>query len=156
MAFELFIYRKDRFESSVRIHHKNIEKEKETVNVYKHQRDEQVAQISKKITEDMKLEERRAVVIKEPPTPEISEDEVESLEDSSEEVEDLDEELPEMTEEMLNEVNNALRGQPTNEVLTQGFRLQLTRKDMATLQGLNWLNDEVRTNLWGRFKSVCL
>lgn len=104
----------------------------------------------------MKIAERRAAVIEEPPTPEISEDEVESLEESSEEEEDEDEELPEMTEEMLNEVNNALRGQPSNEVLTEGFRLRLTRKDMTTLQGLNWLNDEVRTNLWGHFTSVRL
>ncbi|XP_033640000.1 sentrin-specific protease 1-like isoform X1 [Asterias rubens] len=130
---------KDRFESSVRLHDKNVEKERATVNVYKHQRDEQVAQISKKITEDMKIAERRAAVIEEPPTPEISEEE--SLDESSEEEEE--DELPEMTEEMLNEVNNALKGQPTNEVLTEGFRLRLTRKDMATLQGLNWLNDEI-------------
>ena len=95
------------------------------------------------MTEAMKIAERRAAVIEEPPTPEISEEE--SLDESSEEEEE--DELPEMTEEMLNEVNNALKGQPTNEVLTEGFRLRLTRKDMATLQGLNWLNDEVRV-LW--------
>ena len=40
-------------------------------------------------------------------------------------------------------VNNALRPHPGGEVLSEGFRLQITRSDMATLAGLNWLNDEV-------------
>ncbi|ELU10988.1 hypothetical protein CAPTEDRAFT_224463 [Capitella teleta] len=32
---------------------------------------------------------------------------------------------------------------PEAEVLVEGFRLQLNRKDISTLAGLNWLNDEV-------------
>ena len=100
----------------------------------------------------MKIAERRAAVIEEPPTPEVSEEEEddeeeseeeESEEEELEEVED-EEELPEITREMINDINNALRGQPSNEVLTERFRIRLTRKDMNTLQGLNWLNDEVR------------
>ena len=40
-------------------------------------------------------------------------------------------------------INKALRGQPAGEVLVEGYRLQITRGDIATLAGLNWLNDEV-------------
>lgn len=40
-------------------------------------------------------------------------------------------------------INKALRGQPAHEVLVEGYRLQITRGDIATLAGLNWLNDEV-------------
>ena len=30
-----------------------------------------------------------------------------------------------------------------NNVLSEGFRLKITRQDMATLANQNWLNDEV-------------
>ncbi|XP_042348412.1 sentrin-specific protease 1 [Plectropomus leopardus] len=51
-------------------------------------------------------------------------------------------EFPELTEEMEAEVNRALRG-AHHEVLSEGFGLSLTRKDLQTLSNLNWLNDEV-------------
>ncbi|XP_059190045.1 sentrin-specific protease 1 isoform X2 [Centropristis striata] len=51
-------------------------------------------------------------------------------------------EFPEMTEEMESEVNKALR-RGNHEVLSEGFGLSLTRKDLQTLSNLNWLNDEV-------------
>lgn len=43
-------------------------------------------------------------------------------------------------------VDNALRPHPGGEVLSEAFRLQITRKDIATLAGLNWLNDEASEN----------
>lgn len=52
-------------------------------------------------------------------------------------------EFPELTEAMENEVNKALRGGSQDEVLSEGFRLTITRKDLQTLSHLNWLNDEV-------------
>uniref|UniRef100_A0A3Q3F1X1 SUMO specific peptidase 1 n=1 Tax=Labrus bergylta TaxID=56723 RepID=A0A3Q3F1X1_9LABR len=52
-------------------------------------------------------------------------------------------EFPEMTEEMEAEINKALRGGGSHEVLSEGFGLSLTRKDLQTLSNLNWLNDEV-------------
>ncbi|TRY54301.1 hypothetical protein DNTS_021281 [Danionella cerebrum] len=52
-------------------------------------------------------------------------------------------EFPELTEEMQNAVNRALRGGSQDEVLSEGFRLTITRKDLQTLSHLNWLNDEV-------------
>ena len=41
------------------------------------------------------------------------------------------------------EVNRVLRGGSPHEVLSEGFGLSLTRKDLSTLSNLNWLNDEV-------------
>ncbi|EEC03135.1 sentrin/sumo-specific protease, putative [Ixodes scapularis] len=51
--------------------------------------------------------------------------------------------LPELTAEMEAAIENALRPTPPDEVLVKGFKLLVTRKDMETLAGLNWLNDEV-------------
>ncbi|XP_075952149.1 sentrin-specific protease 1 isoform X1 [Anarhichas minor] len=51
-------------------------------------------------------------------------------------------EFPDFTEEMEAEVNKGLRG-GNHEVLSEGFGLSLTRKDLQTLSNLNWLNDEV-------------
>ncbi|KAI3357438.1 hypothetical protein L3Q82_015871 [Scortum barcoo] len=51
-------------------------------------------------------------------------------------------EFPELTEEMDAEVNRAVRGGSSHEVLSEGFGLSLTRKDLQTLSNLNWLNDE--------------
>ncbi|ENN80362.1 sentrin-specific protease 1 [Dendroctonus ponderosae] len=55
---------------------------------------------------------------------------------------DADSELPELTDEQLRMVDRAFRG-PPNEVLAQKFNLNITRRDLMTLSGLNWLNDEV-------------
>lgn len=52
-------------------------------------------------------------------------------------------EFPELTQEMNAEVNRALGGGSSHEVLSEGFGLSLTRKDLQTLSNLNWLNDEV-------------
>ena len=51
--------------------------------------------------------------------------------------------ITELSDEMLDVVKAALRPGNPNDVLSDAFRLQLTRRDMATLAGLNWLNDEV-------------
>lgn len=41
------------------------------------------------------------------------------------------------------EIEKAMQPNPPSEVLTQGFGINITRKDIETLAGLNWLNDEV-------------
>lgn len=51
--------------------------------------------------------------------------------------------LPTLTDMMLREVRSALVPCPPDEVLAEGFGLRITRKDIHTLAGLNWLNDEV-------------
>lgn len=40
-------------------------------------------------------------------------------------------------------MSGALRGGSSHDVLSEGFGLRLTRKDLQTLSNLNWLNDEV-------------
>ncbi|XP_047222794.1 sentrin-specific protease 1 isoform X2 [Girardinichthys multiradiatus] len=53
-------------------------------------------------------------------------------------------EFPELTVEMEAEVHRTLmKGGNPHEVLSEGFGLSLTRKDLQTLSNLNWLNDEV-------------
>ncbi|XP_015112467.1 sentrin-specific protease 1 [Diachasma alloeum] len=60
-----------------------------------------------------------------------------------EEQEEDEDQLPELSSEMTSEVQRALVPRPPDEVLTEGFGLRITRKDIHTLSGLNWLNDEV-------------
>ncbi|KAM3618045.1 uncharacterized protein V6R79_014436 [Siganus canaliculatus] len=52
-------------------------------------------------------------------------------------------EFPELTENMEAEITRVLRGGSPHDVLSEGFGLSLTRKDLQTLSNLNWLNDEV-------------
>ncbi|KAK9407372.1 sentrin-specific protease 1 [Crotalus adamanteus] len=54
-----------------------------------------------------------------------------------------EDEFPEITEEMEKEIKNVLRSGNQDEVLSEAFRLTITRKDILTLKHLNWLNDEI-------------
>lgn len=54
--------------------------------------------------------------------------------------------IKELTEEHLLVVNKALGQGNPQEVLVEGFNLQIRRSDIQTLSGLNWLNDEARKN----------
>lgn len=44
---------------------------------------------------------------------------------------------------LQSEIDDALIKTPASEVLIEKFHIQITRRDIATLDGLNWLNDEV-------------
>ncbi|KAK8752270.1 hypothetical protein OTU49_017496 [Cherax quadricarinatus] len=59
------------------------------------------------------------------------------------EEEEEDEELVQLTPEMEDIIDNALQKTPAEEVLVDKFNTQITRHDVSTLAGLNWLNDEV-------------
>ncbi len=48
-----------------------------------------------------------------------------------------------LNEEQTKLINQALIHSPPDEVLTEGFNTRLSRKDIQTLKGLNWLNDEI-------------
>lgn len=50
-------------------------------------------------------------------------------------------ELPEITPEMEEVIQRARRSK--GEVLVDSHKIQITRKDINTLNGLNWLNDEI-------------
>uniref|UniRef100_A0A8D0L359 SUMO specific peptidase 1 n=1 Tax=Sphenodon punctatus TaxID=8508 RepID=A0A8D0L359_SPHPU len=54
-----------------------------------------------------------------------------------------EEEFPEITEEMDKEIKSVFRFGNPDEVLSEAFRLTITRKDIQTLNNLNWLNDEI-------------
>ncbi|XP_037076518.1 sentrin-specific protease 1-like isoform X2 [Pollicipes pollicipes] len=62
------------------------------------------------------------------------------LEDGQEEEEEV---LPELTAEMESTISAALRPSPPTELLAEAFNQRITRHDLQTLKGLNWLNDEV-------------
>ncbi|XP_078407762.1 sentrin-specific protease 2-like isoform X1 [Cetorhinus maximus] len=51
--------------------------------------------------------------------------------------------LPQFTERMVEEVRKALDYGEPDEVLSTGFKLRITRKDIGTLCNFSWLNDEV-------------
>ncbi|KAK7799655.1 hypothetical protein U0070_017137, partial [Myodes glareolus] len=55
----------------------------------------------------------------------------------------LEKEIPEMEKE----IKNVFRNGNQDEVLSEAFRLTITRKDIQTLNHLNWLNDEVILHL---------
>lgn len=52
--------------------------------------------------------------------------------------------LPEITDEMHAVIEKALNGYADGEVLCDAFNLTITRRDVKTLAGLNWLNDQVK------------
>lgn len=51
--------------------------------------------------------------------------------------------LPEISSDMHNVIEKAWGGHSENEVLCDAFSLTITRRDVKTLSGLNWLNDQV-------------
>lgn len=51
--------------------------------------------------------------------------------------------LPELTEDHERIIGNVLRHGPPQQVFIDKFNLRITRADLMTLKGLNWLNDEV-------------
>lgn len=57
--------------------------------------------------------------------------------------------------EMEAEVNRLLRGGSSHDVLSEGFGLSLTRKDLQTLSNLNWLNDEVSSHYARGVSCIC-
>jgi len=52
-----------------------------------------------------------------------------------------------LTEQQQKLITRALQSHPPTQIIAEGFHLQITRKDLQTLNGLNWLNDEVRLNI---------
>ncbi|XP_075708027.1 sentrin-specific protease 1 isoform X2 [Rhinoderma darwinii] len=54
-----------------------------------------------------------------------------------------EQEFPALTPEMEREIKHALYGGSQDQLLNEAFRLTITRKDIMTLNSLNWLNDEI-------------
>lgn len=52
--------------------------------------------------------------------------------------------LPHLTDEMELIIEGAMRPHPDSEILCDAFNLTITRRDINSLAGLNWLNDQVK------------
>ncbi|PIK44981.1 putative sentrin-specific protease 1 [Apostichopus japonicus] len=125
---------KERFESSVRISRRKAEEQNEAYKLI----------LKKKELERQKAEEKAKALIER----EISIHDVEKefpLLEPDLEPEEVEEEeaLVELTPEMEDEIDRALHPNPPGQELVRGYKIQLTRGDIQTLKGLNWLNDEV-------------
>lgn len=68
---------------------------------------------------------------------------IEEEEDVEEEEDTIAKDLPILTPDMEKMVEEALISSPSDQIISEKFSLTITRKDMETLSGLNWLNDEV-------------
>lgn len=105
---------------------------------------------------DLEQTLRRSLALSQREPPVIEETFVQLVDSDAEEEETADE-FPALTDEEEDLVSRALVPRPPNQVLTEGFKLQLTRADIATLGGLNWLNDEVSVPVcsrpWNQFAS---
>ncbi len=73
----------------------------------------------------------------------LPEDVIEETEDELFAEDSIAKDLPLLTPEMDKMIDEALRPTPPHQVLSEAFSITVTRKDMETLSGLNWLNDEV-------------
>ncbi|XP_075240460.1 sentrin-specific protease 1-like [Convolutriloba macropyga] len=51
--------------------------------------------------------------------------------------------FPDLTEDQNQEIDRIFGSGPADEVLVKEFVISITRKDIRTLIGLNWLNDEI-------------
>ncbi|XP_041366433.1 sentrin-specific protease 1-like [Gigantopelta aegis] len=116
---------KARYSSEARERQRKIEEAKITAELLEEKRKAKEHDLERQIRERMKIFEKEPPVL---PEPEPTEEE---------------EQLPELSAAMEEEINRALRPHPSNEILSDGFRLQISRKDMVTLSGLSWLNDEI-------------
>lgn len=91
---------------------------------------ERCALLAKSVEERM----RRHLAITEVAIPEPEEESEDEDEESAE--------LPELTSEMESEIDSILAS-PQNATLVDAYNIAIKRKDLDTLRGLNWLNDEI-------------
>jgi len=92
---------------------------------------EYAERLTKSVEERMK--KHLAITEIEIPEAEVSGDEEEEEEST---------ELPEITPEMKKQISQSLSS-PPNVTLVECYSIPIARKDLDTLRGLNWLNDEI-------------
>ncbi|KAK6166240.1 hypothetical protein SNE40_022986 [Patella caerulea] len=99
---------------------------------------ETLTEMRKKRYEELEKNVREQMRILEPFTQDIT---------GRKEIRELDEDketkLVELTPDMNKVIDNAIGNGPLKAVVSEGFKIQITREDIQTLKGLNWLNDEV-------------
>lgn len=120
---------KSKYSSQARDKARKIDEAEVRVKLYEERRKGRDENLERRLRQQMRIYETEPAV-------------VEDIEESEEE-EEKEEEFPEITDEMDDVINRSLQGHPSGEVLVEAYRLQITRGDIATLAGLNWLNDEV-------------
>jgi len=111
------------------------EEEKAKLVVLEKQREDETKELIELTSRKLKLSSR----IKPPP----EEIELVSSESEEEEEEEEDKDFKRLTDEMEDEVEAATHPHPPMEVLASAFKLDIHRKDIKTLVGLEWLNDEI-------------
>ncbi|XP_069111084.1 sentrin-specific protease 1-like [Argopecten irradians] len=126
-----------KYSAESRERNRKIAEEEVKSKVYEEMRKEREAHLEREIRIRMTGLSTLPAFAEEPTIEDVEEEEEE------EEIVEEKEVFPELTDEMERIISNALRPRPEHEVLVEAFRLQITRKDMATLSGLNWLNDEI-------------
>ncbi|XP_077869038.1 sentrin-specific protease 1-like [Saccoglossus kowalevskii] len=123
---------KEKYDSRARKTSREIEEVEIKLKILKERREAHDSSIEQRIQERMRISEKEIGVI---------DDKYVSFDDEEEEEEE--EELPELSDSMEMEVDDAFISHPSTQILVEGFRLSITRGDLQTLNGLNWLNDEV-------------
>lgn len=142
---------KARFESSVRLRHREIEEHQAKLQLYEERRAKDQIVAQEQIKARISRASRVPGVVEDTiyrPEEKEAEDEIEVIDEEEDEDDDgveeeEEEELALLTGEMEDEIRRALNPNPSSETLVSGFRLNITRRDMQTLAGLNWLNDEI-------------
>lgn len=103
-------------------------------------RQEREAQCNEKVTNLIRLTRRLPVPLEEKY---IRVEEEEEEDDDVIIEEPPRDDRPELSDEQEEMVDRAFNCRNLSQVLAEGFRLQITARDISTLQGTNWLNDEV-------------
>ncbi|XP_078656292.1 uncharacterized protein LOC144902622 isoform X1 [Branchiostoma floridae x Branchiostoma belcheri] len=114
----------EKYGSQARHRQKQIEEERIKARKLEERRKKREKTIEEQVSERLSIAEK---------TPAVIEDKIPQKEIS----------FPKITDEMQTEISQALRPSPEGEILVKGYRLEISRKDMHTLAGLNWLNDEI-------------
>ncbi|XP_078571968.1 uncharacterized protein LOC144859306 isoform X1 [Branchiostoma floridae x Branchiostoma japonicum] len=114
----------EKYGSRTRHRQKQIEEERIKAKKLEERRKKQEKTLEERLSERLSIAEK---------TPAVIEDKIPQKEIS----------FPKITDDMQTEISQALRPSPEGEILVKGYRLEITRKDMHTLAGLNWLNDEI-------------
>ena len=116
----------DKFGAAAREREKEIKREEEKKLRCEQETEEMFESIDKRLECHLKITQ-------------VALPEAESEDDAEDD--DQPTELPELTEEMLAVIRRAERSR--GEVLVDAHKIQITVKDIGTLRGLNWLNDEI-------------
>lgn len=122
-----YVFSTSQYNSKARERERQIVEEEIKAKLFDERRKAQDEDLEKRLRQQMQIYKREPAV-------------TEELFDEEEE-EEKEEELPELTDDMQEKISNWLR--PGQQVLIEKFKLQITRNDIATLAGLNWLNDEI-------------